>query len=168
MIRTLSTACAAAALGTALAVPAHADGEVRVEPSRAEPGETVTITAPTSCNDPVATSNAFPYGVQVQLSSADDPTSGRPLGQTEIDSAATPTAYSVDVKCSDGSTITGSVEVVPIGTGPGPDTGGGGLAALNGPRDWGAALAAGAGLVLAAGIGAAVRRSRRDRTEFDA
>ncbi|KAB2351814.1 hypothetical protein [Actinomadura rudentiformis] len=146
MIRRLSTACAAAAIGTALVAAPHVDDGVKVKPVRAGPGETVEISAPGSCVDPVATSNAF-HGVRVPLEPAND----RPLGRAGIGASTTPRVYPVKVSCSGGSTITGTVEVVPADTAA--------------QESWGAVIAAGGTLVVVAGVGIAVWRARRRRTE---
>ncbi|MFI0447568.1 hypothetical protein [Actinomadura sp. 6N118] len=102
----------------------------------------------------MATSNAFPRGVRMPLEPAND----RPLGKTGIGASTTPSLYPVKVRCSGGSTITGTIEVVSPGQG--------GSEPATAPQEgWGAMIAAGGTLVVVAGIGVAVWRARRRRTE---
>ncbi|MBO2452267.1 hypothetical protein J4573_34615 [Actinomadura barringtoniae] len=181
MIRRISTTCAAALTGVALFAVgpmAYAD-DVDIEPYKVAPGGSVTLTAPDSCVDPAkANSGAF-AAADVPLTS--NAGAGRgPVGTADIAMGTTPGPYDVLVECQGGQQFTGQLEVSDGSEpNPGPHTGGGGLAHAGtragglahaakanatAPKDsWGLLITIGASLVLVAGTGFTLWRSRRNR-----
>jgi hypothetical protein len=160
--RVAATLVAVAAL-VATPSSAHADDNVTISPGQAKSGETVTISS-TSCLGPVqAASDAFAAGSVPLTEYADTMT-----GTAEISATATPGPYEVTVTCDGGGgPFQGEFQVADSGIGPGPHTGGGGLAAQESADDpesgWGMVTLACAVLVLSAGIGSILWRHRRRR-----
>jgi len=171
MIRRISTACAAVLTGVAVfavAPVAFAD-DVDIEPYKVAPGGSVTLAAPDSCVDPAkANSGAFAAADVPMTSNA---SAGRgPVGTADIAMGTTPGPYDVLVECQGGQQFTGQLEVSDGSEpGPGPHTGGGGLAhaataSAKAPKEsWGLLITIGASLVLVAGTGFTLWRSRRHR-----
>jgi hypothetical protein len=161
MRRVISRAAVGAALGLAAAVLvapglAAANAQVTVNPSTVAPGGTVTVTVRCGSGATAASVSATSFGGPSEVALSPFPAGGPGAftGRVTVPASTAPGTFAISATCNNGEGGTGTLVVSPTGhvTAGGGSTSDGANVAL---------IAAGAGMIALAGVGAWILVGRR-------